>query len=120
MDLFTEAMSHNTYFNRKVSIDVNGFIKNCSSNLKSFGNVKKEKIHDIITKKNFQKLWNSKKDQTEVCMDCEFRYMCVDSRTPVQTKNGKWIHKIECKYNPYIAKWEGEEGYKSLNLIKKR
>ena len=40
--------------------------------------------------------------------------MCVDNRLPYKRKENEWFHKIECKYNPYIAKWEGEEGYQTL------
>ena len=43
-------------------------------------------------------------------MYCEHRHMCVDSRTPLKGKCF-YFFKHECKYNPYIAKWQGEEGY---------
>ena len=55
-----------------------------------------------------------KKDETDVCKDCEFRHMCVDNRLPYERSPNEWYHKIECNYNPYIAKWEGEEGYRTL------
>ncbi len=106
VELFTEAQQHNTYFNRKISIDVNGNIKNCTSQDKIFGNVKTDKILDVISTSEFQKLWFVKKDGTKVCNDCEFRYMCTDSRTPHQNADGMWEHKEECNYNPYIAKWK--------------
>jgi hypothetical protein len=41
--------------------------------------------------------------------------MCVDNRLPHQRQSdSKWYHKTECNYNPYIAKWKGEEGYRTL------
>ena len=40
--------------------------------------------------------------------------MCVDNRLPHKRKENEWYHKTECNYNPYIAKWEEEEGYKTL------
>ena len=50
-----------------------------------------------------------------ICKDCEFRFVCsndfeliYDNLLEVFTK------KTDCKYNPYIAKWEGEEGYQTL------
>ena len=43
-----------------------------------------------------------------------FRNICIDSRTPIQRKSGGWFFAEECNYNPYIAKWKGEDGYKPL------
>jgi hypothetical protein len=40
--------------------------------------------------------------------------MCVDNRIPKQTKVGSWYYETECNYNPYISKWKGEGGYKTL------
>ncbi len=112
--LFTEAQLHHSYYNRKVAIDAEGNIKNCASHDIKYGNVNAHKIADIIATSEFQKLWFVKKDDTEVCKDCEFRYMCVDSRLPKQKEDGTWYHEIECNYNPYIAKWKGEMDYISL------
>lgn len=114
VQLFTEAHSHNTYFNRKVFIDKNLNVKNSAFSKKEFENLRDEKLSVIVKKPDFQKLWNIHKDQVDVCKDCEFRYMCVDSRIPLQRDNGSWFYPIECNYNPYIAKWRGEEGYISL------
>jgi SPASM domain peptide maturase of grasp-with-spasm system len=115
VELFTEAQQHHTYFNRKVSIDVNGEIKNCTTHNKIFGNVKTDKIADVIALSEFQKLWFVSKDKTLVCKDCENRYMCVDSRIPKQISDTEWSHDVECNYNPYIAKWKGEDGYITRN-----
>jgi len=60
------------------------------------------------------KLWLIHKDLIDVCKDCEFRHMCVDSRLPIQRINGSWYHKTECNYNPYIGKWKGTNKYKTL------
>jgi hypothetical protein len=54
------------------------------------------------------------KTDLDICKDCEFRHMCVDNRLPYKRSEKEWYHKIECNYNPYIAKWEGEEGYQTL------
>lgn len=116
--VFTEAQCHHTYYNRKVSIDVNGNIKNCSSHEKKFGNIKTDKIKDVILDTNFQKLWFVTKDKTQVCKDCEFRFMCVDSRLPIEKDKNNWFCETECNYNPYIAKWKGEEGYITVNQFK--
>ena len=116
--LFSESLSHNTYFNRKIYFDVNGRIKNAPECIDSFGLIQDldsfNELKKIVLGKDFQKLWNVKKDECVICKDCEFRYFCVDNRVPFQQVGGLWYHKIECNYNPYIAKWSDENGYKSL------
>jgi hypothetical protein len=59
-------------------------------------------------------LWSAKKDHIDVCKYCEFRYMCLDSRLPIKRKDKEWYFETECNYNPYIAKWQHEKGYKTL------
>ena len=39
---------------------------------------------------------------------------CIDNRTPYQRSEKEWYHKEPCNYNPYLAKWEHEEGFVSL------
>jgi hypothetical protein len=57
---------------------------------------------------------NATKDKTQVCCDCEFRNICNDTRRPKYQKRNLWFHETECNYNPYISKWEDEEGYRTL------
>lgn len=115
---FIEAQNHHSYFNKKIFIDLNGEIKNSQESDEIYGNIfsiktSKELINIIETSK-FKQFWLVKKDETNICSDCEHRFMCLDNRTPYQRENKQWYHKIECKYNPYIARWEGEEGYLTL------
>lgn len=116
INLYTESISFNTYFNRKVHVTKLGEIKNSKETKVSFGNIfdSKIKLKKIISKAEFQKYWLVHKEICDVCKDCEFRHMCVDNRIPHQRKDGSWYHKEECYYNPYINKWQGEDGYKSL------
>jgi len=115
IELFSEAQKYNTYYNKKISIDYYGNIKNCISNEKNFGNISNNKFSNIIENKDFNYLWDINKDNIEICKDCEFRYMCIDPRIPEKITKNSWKCKLECKYNPYIAKWEGEEGYIPVN-----
>jgi SPASM domain peptide maturase of grasp-with-spasm system len=108
IELFLEAKKFHTYYYKKVAIDSNGFIKNCTSHTEHYGQFSSEKLLSIVSSTAFQKFWYIKKDDTEVCKDCEFRYMCVDSREPIQGKNGKWFYKEPCQYNPYSTKWSNE------------
>lgn len=106
LDVFTEAHHHHTYFNRKVVIDSKGEIRNCPTIKKSFGNIAKMDLAEVIQQLDFQELWHIRKDETRICKDCEFRYMCVDSRTPLWDENKKeWYHKQDCPYNPKTAFW---------------
>ena len=111
MPLYTESLHYNTFYNRKLSIDKHGNIKNYLTQKQSFGNIFSARIEEIIQKKSFRKVWKIKKDFIDVCKDCEFRYMCVDSRFPIQRCKNSYYHTQECPYNPYICKWEGQENY---------
>jgi len=115
---YSESQHHHTYFNRKLYISSSGELKNAPECTESFGNIQDinshEELKQIVSTPEFQKYWFVKKDETDVCKDCEFRHMCVDNRLPYERSPNEWYHKIECNYNPYIAKWEGEEGYRTL------
>jgi SPASM domain peptide maturase of grasp-with-spasm system len=111
MPLYTESLHYNTFYNRKLCIDKNGNIKNCLTQKKNFGNIFSDKIENIISKEAFQKIWKVRKDITDICKECEFRYMCVDSRFPIFRTKSAYYHTQECPYNPYICKWRHEDGY---------
>ncbi|MCX2493437.1 hypothetical protein OQX63_08150 [Pedobacter sp. PF22-3] len=115
-DFFLEAYNKHTYYNGKIYIDQSGNIKNGLNNIKSFGNINLmgyDEFHQIINSKLFLTLGNINKEDTLVCRNCEFRYMCTDVRVP--EKEAKyWFHRSECAYNPYISKWNNEEGYLTL------
>lgn len=110
---FTEAQSHNTCLNRKISIDENGGIKNCPSMIKSFGNIKDTKLAEVIENNEFTSAWSISKDSINICGDCEHRYTCLDCRAYHSNERSN-SHPVKCNYNPYIAKWKGEEGYRTL------
>jgi len=113
--LYIESQKHHTYFNRKLYIGKNGEIKNaleCKDNFGFIQSIKDvEGLKSIISKSEFQKYWFVHKEICNICKDCEFRHMCVDNRLPYKNTNGTWYFKPNCPYNPYICKWEGEEGY---------
>lgn len=102
--LFSEAQSHNTCLNRKVSIDRHGNIKNCPSMIKHFGNIKNTSLGSSISNKDFKHYWNINKDQINVCSDCEFRYICTDCRAFV--KGDTYSKPSKCNYDPYNSEWK--------------
>lgn len=114
---FLEAYNFHSYYHAKVYIDRAGYIKNGLNHPENFGNlngITKALFFQIISSDAFRELGEINKNDTLVCADCEFRYMCIDSRVPIKGDKG-WYHETECAYNPYLAKWENEEGYLTLS-----
>ena len=109
--LFVESQLHNTCLNRKICIDADGEIKNCPSMKRSFGNIKDTTLKEAIEKPGFKELWFICKDKIDVCKDCEFRHMCTDCRAFIKDPDNIYSQPAKCPYNPYIAKWQGEECY---------
>lgn len=108
---FMEANLNNSCLHKKISIDVDGNIKNCPSMQQSFGNIENTTLKEALQHEDFKKYWNLTKDNIEVCKDCEFRYICTDCRAYTERshtdKNGLDISKpLKCGYNPYIGEWE--------------
>ncbi|MEZ5040972.1 MAG: grasp-with-spasm system SPASM domain peptide maturase [Saprospiraceae bacterium] len=103
--MFTESQNHNTCLNRKISIDIDGNIKNCPSMSQSFGNIKDTTLKDALEHPEFKKYWNITKDQTSVCRDCEFRYICTDCRAYLEDPEDEYSKPLKCGYNPYSGEW---------------
>ena len=117
ISLFSESQLHHTYFNRKLYIGPTGEIKNAPETEQVFGyiqDITEDELKEIISSLHFQKYWFVHKGFIDVCKECEFRHMCVDNRVPIERKSNEWYNSLECNYNPYIGKWEGEKGYLSL------
>jgi len=117
---YSESQKHNTCLNRKISIDVNGEIKNCPSMQKSYGNIKNTTLKEAIEKHGFKDLWYIHKDKIEVCKDCEFRHICTDCRAFLKNPENIYSQPEKCNYNPYIAKWKGQKGYITVKDWKKQ
>lgn len=114
IQLFSESLEYNNYFNKKIGVDSNGFIKNSPELSEIFGNILSDSISELLQKEKMQKYWAVKKDDIDVCKYCEYRYMCIDSCPPKKRVDGTWYRPIECNYNPFICKWKGEKKYLSL------
>lgn len=104
LPFYLEGLKHNTCLSRKVSITKDGYIKNCPSIRKNYGNVINNSIESTISKPEFQELWNISKDEIKVCKDCEFRYICSDCRAHVEDNYSK---PKNCKYDPYTMNYLG-------------
>lgn len=78
---------------------------------KSYGNIQTTTLEEALNKSGFKDLWSIKKDDIKICQDCEFRHICTDCRAFIDDPNDIYSHPAKCTYNPYQAKWKGEEGY---------
>jgi SPASM domain peptide maturase of grasp-with-spasm system len=106
IDTFTEAQKHNTCLNKKISIDKEGFIKNCPSMKQHYGNIRDTTLQQALEHPDFKKYWNVHKDQIKICKDCEFRYICTDCRAYVEDPKDMYSKPLKCGYNPYTCEWE--------------
>lgn len=116
IDIYTysESKHFNNCLNRKLCINEKGELMNCLNINKSYGNVFSTDIKRLVMSKEFKFFGGIKKDRIEVCKDCEFRYICTDCRASISNKENIFSRPIKCTYNPYIAKWKGEEGFISV------
>jgi SPASM domain peptide maturase of grasp-with-spasm system len=103
---FTEAQRHNTCLNRKISIDTEGYIRNCPSMPEHYGNIKDTTLQEAMQHPDFKKYWFINKDQISVCKDCEFRYICTDCRAYRENPEDLYSKPLKCGYNPYTCEWE--------------
>lgn len=98
----------NTCLCNKVSISIDGQIRNCPSHTRTFGHISEVRLSQVIEQKNFQAPWLITKDEIEVCRDCEFRSICSDCR--VYTNGNSMTGKpSKCSYDPYTCTYEDRQ-----------
>jgi len=102
---YIESVNHNSCLNGKISVDVNGNIKNCPSMHKSFGNIKETSLKEALSHTDFKQYWNITKDQIDGCKDCEFRHVCTDCRAYVEDPKNDYSKPLKCGYDPETNKW---------------
>lgn len=102
---YLEGIKNNTCLNKKISIDVQGFICNCPATPEKYGHFSDTSLHEALSKAHFKKYWEINKDQIEICKDCEFRRVCTDCRAFIQEENNLYSKPSKCSYDPYTATW---------------
>jgi SPASM domain peptide maturase of grasp-with-spasm system len=102
---FAESQSCNTCLNRKIAIDGSGAIRNCPAMPTSHGTVDRTALRDVVARDEFRVFWSIRKDEVEVCRDCEFRHVCTDCRALVQDPGTHYSKPLRCGYDPYTARW---------------
>ncbi|SEC28682.1 SPASM domain peptide maturase, grasp-with-spasm system [Tenacibaculum sp. MAR_2009_124] len=105
MNTFMESKLYNSCLNRKISIDIDGKIRNCPSMEKSFGNIMNVKLKEVIKSKELTEKWAITKDQIETCKVCEFRYVCTDCRAYIEKPDDIYSKPLKCGYDPYSNEW---------------
>ncbi|MBO9729716.1 MAG: grasp-with-spasm system SPASM domain peptide maturase [Chitinophaga sp.] len=106
IELFSESQHHNTCLNRKLSIDQNGYIRNCPSLPQHFGHMNEVVLSAVLQDPAFRKYWNIRKDDINTCRDCEFRHVCTDCRAYLETPEDIYSKPLKCGYNPYTNEWD--------------
>lgn len=104
--VFFENKHYNGCLNRKISVDKNGWIKNCPSMSQNYGSIKSDSLINTINDDEFTSWWNINKDQIKTCSDCELRYICSDCRVYTEDNSIKNTKPLKCGYNPYTGEWE--------------
>jgi len=98
--LFWESRRYNNCLYKKISVDKDGYIKNCPSMKEHFGHISDTLLLDVVNTKAFRKFWNITKDDIEECSQCELRYVCQDCRAYTIHTNDPYSKPLKCRYNP--------------------
>lgn len=106
LDFFLESQQHNSCLNKKISIDINGDIKNCPAMPKSYGNINHSSLKEALQNDEFKKHWVISKEQIDTCKDCEFRHICTDCRAFTKDATNPFAKPLKCGYNPYTNEWK--------------
>ena len=96
LKLYMLSQQYNNCLYGKISVDVNGYIKNCPSMSQNFGTVDSITFEEVLDNHEFKKLWFIKKDDIHTCKDCELRYMCQDCRAYITNPNNIFSKPSKC------------------------
>lgn len=103
---FLEAMNYNSCLYKKISIDVNGKIKNCPAMANNYGSIYSTKLKSVLKLNDFKKIGTIKKDEISGCKSCEYRYACTDCRAFLETPSNIFSKPLKCGYDPETGIWE--------------
>jgi len=94
---YIESLHHNNCLYKKVSIDKNGFIKNCPALQNNFGHIDEvSDIKTIVQSESFKYLWELKKDLIDECKECALRYACHDCRAILKEPTNIFSRPLKC------------------------
>lgn len=99
-------MRFNSCLNKKLSIDENGFLKNCPSCKEDMGLANEISLEGAIKVPEYSAYNEITKDVILICKDYEFRYVCTDCRQYLSDPTNILSKPDKCNYNPSMATWE--------------
>ncbi|PSK94189.1 grasp-with-spasm system SPASM domain peptide maturase [Taibaiella chishuiensis] len=102
---YMETLKFNNCLNKKIGVDVTGYIRNCPSSETTFGSIDDTDIYDVVCNNHFTKFWHIKKEEIETCSVCEFRMICPDCRVYIENPSDIFSKPQKCSYDPYTATW---------------
>lgn len=102
---YLESGEHNSCLFKKISIDEDGYIKNCPSFSLHFGKFGEVHLRDILNMPDFQQIGRIDKSQISICKVCEFRRICPDCRVYTVDSSSPYSKPSKCDYDPYNATW---------------
>ncbi|MEM1319337.1 MAG: hypothetical protein AAGG75_03725 [Bacteroidota bacterium] len=78
-EFFSESQKFNPFYNRKVCIDSYGKIKNCTTHTAHFGDVRVDRIAEVVKSDEFREMWYTCPDKIIDVRDWEFRYIWLNT-----------------------------------------
>jgi radical SAM protein with 4Fe4S-binding SPASM domain len=105
---YIKNRQQNSCWHGKLAITSDGNIIPCIfARNEVLGNIRDLSLREIINSPRTQELWHILHDQVDVCMDCEYRYVCRDCRAlPLNVGRGILGQSPRCAYNPYKGEWD--------------
>jgi len=100
-----ELRLFNGCLNRKISIDEDGHVRNCPAMARSFGHHQAVALTEVASSSAFQSAWRIRKDDIQVCRDCQYRYACTDCRAFLEDPDAENSKPLKCGYDPYTDQW---------------
>jgi SPASM domain peptide maturase of grasp-with-spasm system len=100
-----ELRLFNGCLNRKISIDEDGHVRNCPAMGRSFGHHQAVALAEVASSSAFQTAWKMRKDDIQVCRDCQYRYACTDCRAFLEDPEAEDSKPLKCGYDPYTDSW---------------
>jgi SPASM domain peptide maturase of grasp-with-spasm system len=102
---YSEFRLFNGCLNRKIAVGADGQIRNCPSMSASFGSASEVPLEAVVRRPEFARVGRIRKDEIDVCRECEFRYMCSDCRAYVEDPTDEYSKPLKCGYDPATATW---------------
>jgi hypothetical protein len=114
LKFYLESQNFHSFYNKRLYLNELGvlnFYNESENDLETFSILK---FQDF--KFNYKStVWSTPIKNILICRDCEFNSFCYNKFIPKLNKDNFFYIEEDCGYNPYISKFIGENGYKSLN-----